>query len=130
MKEAAGSDVVETQTGLRRVRAETRVALTNVGVDHQSLSLRDFQAVRASLRAERLTAREPAELPTPAEDRRLVGHAKPAELMKHLARETRPEKRDAARERLAALFRLEPAEANRAACRPDWPPRCTPCTWP
>ncbi|QSQ28465.1 HEAT repeat domain-containing protein [Pyxidicoccus parkwayensis] len=115
VKEAAGSDVVETVTGSLHVRAETRVALTSVGVDQQSLSLRDFQTVRASLRAERLTAREPTELPTPAEDRQLVGNAKPVALMKQLAREPRTGTRDTARARLAALFRLEPSEANRAA---------------
>lgn len=114
VKEAAGSDVVELGTGLGRMRAETRVALTNVGVDHPFLSLSNFQTVRASLRSERLSARELPELPAPAEDRKLLGTAKPAELLKQLTRETQ---RDAARARLAALFRLEPAEAERAALR-------------
>lgn len=115
VKEAAGSDVVEMGMEGRHVRVETRVALTSVGVDHQALSLSDFQSVRASLRAERLAEREPAEAPAPSEDRKLVGNAKPDELMKRLARATRPEARAAVRARLAALFRLEPAEADRAA---------------
>lgn len=115
VKEAAGSDVVEMGMEGRHVRVETRVALTSVGVDHQPLSLSDFQSVRASLRAERLAEREPAETPAPSEDRKLVGNAKPDELMKRLARATRPEARAAVRARLAALFRLEPAEADRAA---------------
>jgi hypothetical protein len=129
VKEAAGSDVVEltlsqdgrakgdTGTEPRYVRAETRVALTSVGVDHPSLSLHDFQAVRASLRTERLSARAQAEPPAPSEDQRLVGNVKPDDLLKQLARETRPAARDAVRARLAALFRLEPAEADRAARR-------------
>ncbi|MCY1018248.1 HEAT repeat domain-containing protein [Pyxidicoccus sp. MSG2] len=113
----AGSSAVEKITVPGHVRAETRVALTSVGVDHQSLSLRDFQAVRASLRAERLSERALPETPAPSEDRRLVGNAKPDDLLKQLARAMRPEARDAVRARLAALFRLEPAEADRAARR-------------
>jgi HEAT repeat protein len=118
VKEAAGSDVVESGgsgTGLPPVRAETRVALTSVGVDRQPVSLGDFQTARATLRAERLSAREEAGAETASKDRRLVGSAKCAELVKRLARETRPESREETRARLAALFRLEPAEADRAA---------------
>jgi hypothetical protein len=118
VKEAAGSDVVERGgggPGLPRVRAETRVALTSVGVDHQPLSLSDFQAVRATLWAERLAPRDGAEPGAASADRQLVGGAKPGELMRLLARETKPKAREEARARLAALFRLEPAEAERAA---------------
>ncbi|MFP2930728.1 HEAT repeat domain-containing protein, partial [Pyxidicoccus sp. 3LG] len=107
--EAAGSDEVETGAG----RAETRVALTSVGVDRQPLSLSDFQAVRATLKVERLGTPELSE--TDALDRQLVGGAKSAELMRLLARETKPKARNEARARLAALFRLEPGEPERAA---------------
>ncbi len=113
MKEAAGSDEVEGRTEQRPVHVETRVALTHVGVDQQSLSLGDFQAVRDTLRVERLWVREPSEVPTSASDRKLVGGAKLGELMALLARE--PRVRDSARPRLAALFRLEPAAAEHAA---------------
>ena len=120
VKEAAGSDVVESGgggTGLPPVRAETRVALTSVGVDRQSVSLNDFQTARATLRAERLSAREPAGADASSADRQLVGSAKPTELLKLLSWKTAPKARDEARARLAALFRLEPAEADRAAQR-------------
>ncbi|MCP3137105.1 HEAT repeat domain-containing protein [Pyxidicoccus xibeiensis] len=111
VKEAAGSDVMEVSgTG----RLETRVALTGVGVDRQPLSLGDFQAVRSTLKTERLAVAEPAEASTPAGDRQLVGGATSAELLRLLARATQPHARDATRARLAALFRLEPAELERA----------------
>nr|WP_281404502.1 HEAT repeat domain-containing protein [Pyxidicoccus fallax] len=116
VKEAAGSDVVESgggTTGRPPVRAETRVALTHVAVDQRPASLGDFQAARARLRPERLSVREASGTAPP--DRQLVGSASTAELMRLLARETEPKARDAARARLAALFRLEPAQAEYAA---------------
>ncbi|WP_240359763.1 HEAT repeat domain-containing protein [Pyxidicoccus trucidator] len=116
VKEAAGSDVVETGgegTGRPQVRAETRVALTSVSVDHQPLSLSDFRSVRSTLRAERLTA--PMERTTSSVDGKLVDGATLDALLKLLARE--PRARDSTRERLAALFRLEPSEAEHAAQR-------------
>ncbi|NVI99423.1 HEAT repeat domain-containing protein [Myxococcus sp. AM009] len=58
VREATGSEVVELGGGgteLPRIREETRVALTNVGVDYRLSSLRPFEATRATLRSERLT---------------------------------------------------------------------------
>ncbi|WP_284663558.1 HEAT repeat domain-containing protein [Myxococcus sp. SDU36] len=58
VREATGSEVVELGgggTGLPRIREETRVALTNVGVDYRLSSLRPFESTRATLRSERLT---------------------------------------------------------------------------
>ncbi|MFP2906830.1 HEAT repeat domain-containing protein [Pyxidicoccus sp. 3LFB2] len=110
VKEAAGSEVVESGAG--GIRVETRVALTSVGVDHQPLSLSDFQAVRSTLTAERLSARE---RPESSLDRKLLDGATLGELLKLLTRE--PRTRDSTRARLAALFRLAPAEAAHAARR-------------
>ncbi|WNZ62285.1 HEAT repeat domain-containing protein [Myxococcus sp. MxC21-1] len=115
VKEATGSEVVElggADTGLPRIREETRVALTHVGVDYLLSSLRPFDAVRATLRSERLTdsaGMEGASLE--AWDRQLVKGAKLDELLRSLAKR---EALDTARLRLAALFRQNLAEVDRA----------------
>lgn len=120
VKEAAGSDVVEAGgTGLPRVRTETRVALTSEGVDHQPRSLNDFQAVRRTLRADRLSADAVSQsnflVERGVERPSVDAGARLTELLRLLGRETRPDARAEARARLAALFRLEPTEAERAA---------------
>ncbi|QDE65520.1 hypothetical protein BHS09_00010 [Myxococcus xanthus] len=115
VKEATGSEVVELGgggTGLPRIREETRVALTNVGVDYRLSSLRPFEATRATLRSERLTdsaGMEEASLE--ARDRQLVKGAKLDDLLRALAKR---EDLDTARLRLTALFRQNLAEVDRA----------------
>ncbi|WP_237079040.1 HEAT repeat domain-containing protein [Myxococcus xanthus] len=115
VKEVTGSEVVELGgggTGLPRIREETRVALTHVGVDYLLSSLRPFEATRATLQSERLTdsaGMEGASLE--ARDRQLVKGATLDDLLRALAKH---EGLDTARLRLAALFRQNLAEVDRA----------------
>lgn len=108
VREVTGSDVVELgggKAGLPHVRTETRVAMTCVGVDRHALALSSFQSARPGLKAEALSAQEPASAPLDVKDARL------GDLVAQLAKKPEPQ----AHARLAALFRVEPAAAERAA---------------
>ncbi|HZI16061.1 MAG TPA: HEAT repeat domain-containing protein, partial [Myxococcus sp.] len=105
VREVTGSEVVESG----HLREETRVAMTCVGVDTHELPLKRFQEARAGLRAEALSATEPAGPHLDAKDARLEA------LAAQLTKRQPPEARAQTHARLAALFRTKPAEAEQAA---------------